>query len=300
MQTRAWVLLAHLTAVGCSTDKQGGGADLGGETVDMAVTANPDLVGNTADLTAVGVDLAGVVADLTGSGAPDLLAPDLLAPDLGGGSSAPSSDPFDGANLGAVWSIFKPSVVSVAVSGGRLHMTPGAGSLWYNDAQGPAVYQNVTGNFKVTSTVHAHRKNMGLDVPPVSSVHLAGLMARRAVAEGNGSQEDYVFIVVGFDVNDLSVEHKTTDDGVSTYDGPTWPNGEAELRICRIGATFRVYKRAIGGSVWTLAQTYTRADLPATLQVGAVTYSTEASPDVTGSFDAIDFGSVAVEADCTN
>lgn len=295
MQKYVWPVLALMVG-GCSEKKPVvGDADLATVAADLAAAPGADLVGRAADLGGSAFDLVGVIADLAG-GATD----DLATLDLGITPAAPLSDSFDGASLGGAWSIFKPSVVTVALSGGRLHMTPGAGSLWYNDAQGPAVYQNVTGNFKVTSTVHAHRKNMALDVPPIGSVHLAGLMARRAVAEGNGSQEDYVFIVVGFDVNDLSVEHKTTDNGVSTYDGPTWPNGEAELRICRLGGTFRVYKRAIGGSVWTLAQTYDRADLPATLQVGAVTYSTEASPDVMGTFDSIDFGSVAVEADCTN
>ena len=256
-----------------------------------------------------GVDAA--VADLATSLPEDLTAglpSDLLGQaDLSVASSAdllpllPESDTFSATALDSRWKIFHPGVISVATSGGALHITPGAGSLWFNDQQGGAVYQEVTGNFRVSSLVHAHRVGMGNSVAPTSAVHLAGLMARRDVPLGQGGQEDYVFVVVGFDVDDLSVEHKTTVDGVSTYQGPTWAGGgEAELRICRIGSLFRLYKRPTSGGAWTLAATYDRTDLPSTLQVGAVAYSSQASPDLTGSFDSIDFAPVASESDCTN
>jgi hypothetical protein len=295
---RSFGALLLLCLVSCAKQKSVSTDDLGAR--DLSVAAPNDLTGVTLDLaTSPSTDLTGLPpADLTGLPLPDLLtaaSPDLM------GYVLPSSDSFSGSSLDGAWTIFRPSVVTVAVSSGQLHMTVSGGSLWYNTNQGPAVYKNVTGNFKVTSTVHAHRVGMADNVPPIIDVHLAGLMARRDVAEGMGSQEDYVFLVVGYDVNDLSVEHKTTTDGVSTYDGPTWAGGgEAELRICRVGSTFRLYKRALGASTWTLATTYERPDLPSTLQVGAVTYSSQASPDLTGSFDSLDFAPASGESDCTN
>jgi hypothetical protein len=102
------------------------------------------------------------------------------------------------------------------------------------------VYKLVNGDFTATSRVRARRASTPAD-PPAQSIHLGGLIARHPTA----AAEDYVFIVVGNDENDLSVETKTTTNGASTYNGPTWPSGDAELRICRRGATFRMLKRDV-------------------------------------------------------
>jgi hypothetical protein len=64
---------------------------------------------------------------------------------------------------------------------------------------------------------------------------------------------------------------------------------EGELRLTRVGANFSMYYRPIGDLVWQLLGTHTRADLPATLQVGMMAYDFNASPDLTVSFDEIVF-----------
>ena len=171
------------------------------------------------------------------------------------------SDEFAGTALDQSWQIFKPSAIDVSVSDGRLHIEPKPNALWFNMQQGGLVYKVVTGDFRLTSRVHAHVRSMPYATAPTAGVQLAGLVARAPLPEGTNVPEDYVFIVVGFDVNDLSVEHKSTDNGVSEYQGPTWPGGEAELRLCRLGATFNLYKRTLGASVWTLVTIYTRNDL---------------------------------------
>lgn len=99
--------------------------------------------------------------------------------------------------------------------------------------------------------------------------------------------------------DDLSVETKTTRDGQSDYEGPPWPSGDADLRICRLGPTFRLYKRAIGDGAWTLGATYARDDLPAALQVGLNIYSIAPRPDLLATFDEVRFAPAAAEADCT-
>jgi hypothetical protein len=116
--------------------------------------------------------------------------------------------------------------------------------------------------------------------------------------DGASDQENYVFVVVGFDVNDLSVETKTTVNDVSHFVGPPWPDADAELRICRLGADFRLYKRRIGALEWTAAATYERPDLPAELQVGLVVYTSVHPADVAGRFEAVEFASVEDEAGC--
>ncbi|NUO53181.1 MAG: hypothetical protein HOV80_30405 [Polyangiaceae bacterium] len=121
-------------------------------------------------------------------------------------------------------------------------------------------------------------------------------MARDPASDAG--QENYVFIVVGFDENDVSVETKSTTNDMSDYIGPTWPGTDAELRLCRVGASFHLYKRAIGGTTWEEAMVYDRPDLGASLQVGPNIYSL-AAPDLTVSFDEVTFARVASVADCT-
>jgi hypothetical protein len=86
-------------------------------------------------------------------------------------------------------------------------------------------------------------------------------------------------------------------NSVSTYEGPSWPSGDAELRLCRVGSMFYLYKRALGAGTFTLANTYDRPDLPAKLQVGGNVYSLNA-PDLVANFDEITFAEATSEADC--
>jgi hypothetical protein len=113
--------------------------------------------------------------------------------------------------------------------------------------------------------------------------------------------EDYVFEVVGADADDLSIEAKSTDDGVSTYDGtPQAPGGTAELRVCRVGSDVRYLYRLDDGP-WvqhgTMGQV-DRADLPATLQVGAIAYANQATADLRVSLDSIQLRPAVVTSDC--
>jgi len=208
------------------------------------------------------------------------------------------SDTFDGNLLGPEWLVYRPEVLDIAVGSGALSLTLTQQALWYNNSRGPLVYKLVSGDFKVTARVRA-KKASNPQEAPANAVHLGGLMARDPAGEAPGGAENYVFIVVGYDENDISVETKSTTNSVSQYVGPTWPSSDAELRLCRVGSTFRLYKRPISGGAFTLAQTYDRPDLPAQLQVGANIYSLN-TPDLQVSFDEIVFGKASSEADCAN
>lgn len=208
------------------------------------------------------------------------------------GSIADLSDDFGGAALDPSWQIFRPELVDLVVAGGSLSITPNQRVLWFNDSQGALIHKRLTGDFTVTATVRA-RSAATPAQPPSMPIHLGGLMVRSAVPAGQGTLEDYVFIVAGYDENDLSVETKTTVDGTSTYQGPSWPSGDAELRICRQGATFRLYKRALGAGSWTLAATYTRNDLSGAVQVGPNAYANSDTPDLVVSFDQVTFTDAA-------
>ena len=205
------------------------------------------------------------------------------------------SDDFGGATLSPGWSVLHPELVGVSVQGGALRLEATADSLWFNASQGPLVHKTVSGDFMITSRVRA-RSAATPAQPPAQTIHLGGLMARDPAS----ASENFVFIVVGRDENDISVETKNTVASVSTYTGPTWPSGDAELRLCRVGSSFRMLKRDIAGGAWTDAATFDRPDMPATLQVGAVMYAHTQAPDLAVSFDEVTFAPVTSLGDCSS
>lgn len=81
----------------------------------------------------------------------------------------------------------------------------------------------------------------------------------------DSGQENYLFAAVGVgdQMGNLTVQTENTLNGASVYEPPPWPSADAELRLCRTGSQFSLYKRTVGAGTWTLAATYKRADLPA-------------------------------------
>jgi hypothetical protein len=256
------LVVAVCAVAGCGDDGANAGGAGGGSTASTT---------GSSELTA---------ASSTSSGMDDLAA---------------LSDTFDGATLDPAWTVFNDAALDATVEGGSLHLELTAAALWFQASQGTLVHKSVTGDFRVTATVHA-RKTSAPAEPPDATIHLGGLMARDPASESG--MENYVFIVVGFDENDVSVETKSTTNDVSDYVGPTWPQTEAELRLCRVGSSFRLYKRPVGGTTWEEAMVYDRPDMPATLQVGPNAYSLT-MPDLTVDVDEVTFARVSTVADCT-
>jgi hypothetical protein len=192
------------------------------------------------------------------------------------------------------WFIFNPIHVGTASDNGTLVLTLKSRALWFMDQRGVLLYRLIRGNFRITAKVEARKFSDLTQAPEGPVVQLGGLMVRNP----NPGPENYVFIVVGQDVNDLSVETKNTVAGVSKYDGPSWGSADAELRICRVGATFNLYKRPIGETEWALAQTVDRPDLPEIVQVGPNIYS-DGEPDLQVRYDNLSLEQTLNEDDCT-
>jgi hypothetical protein len=194
------------------------------------------------------------------------------------------------------WSVVNPQSVDIQVEkNSSLLLTLKRHALWFMQQRGVLLYKPVGGNFKITADVYT-AKSSDPSQPPGGdkTVQLGGLMARN----GNSGQENYVFIVVGDDGNGLSVETKNTTQGLSKYEGPYWGSGEAELRLCRVGQTFNLYKRHVNANEpWTLATSYDRPDLPDTLQVGVNIY-TDSSPDLQIRFENMKVQPVSSIAEC--
>ena len=207
------------------------------------------------------------------------------------------SDDFEDGSLDPAWTVFRDSIVDIEESAGALGLTPSQMQLWFNQLQASFVYKNVSGNFKVTATVRP-RQASAPTVSPSGTFEMGGLMARKAVAEGAGSEEDYVFVTVGYDGTEMVVETKGTNDGLSLFTTTGWGAMDAELRLCRVGDQFWLYKRPEGQPAWIQATTYVRPDMPATIQLGPLVCANEASPDLLVLFDEVTYGDVTVQADC--
>jgi hypothetical protein len=206
----------------------------------------------------------------------------------GSAASIPASDGFDGTALDASWIVLRPDLADISVGQGTLSVRPHPNALWYQAGQGELVYKLVTGDFKATATVHT-RKATDSSMPPDQNVELGGVMARSP----DGSSENYVLIVVGFaEMGHLAIEHKDTTNSNSVFAESPW-TADAELRLCRTGSTFAVFKRNPGDASWGSADYQaTRTDLPATMQVGAVAYDNDAAPDLNVTFDELTFAPV--------
>jgi hypothetical protein len=211
----------------------------------------------------------------------------------GGGSESSTSKK---RSRSPTYSFVSRDRVEVSGRDGALSLALTAPALWFNDSQGVLAFKPVSGDFKATATVRTQRASN--DEPPAPAIRLGGLMARDPASDSTGMQ-NYVHIVVGNGpAGVLAVEHKTTTNGNSVYDAPEWPSPDAQLRICRVGSTFNLYKRPIGSRTWEQAASYDRPDLPAELQVGADIYSPNTPPDLRVRWDEVRYQPVADVGDC--
>jgi hypothetical protein len=265
--------------------------------------------GSSALDAAAGVDATPGV-DAFG-GAPDALPGvdastplDSGTPSDGATGLAALSDQFEGSALDPSWTVLHGDTVQITEHGGALYVQPNQSILWFQACEAVQIFKSVSGDFKATALVHA-RKASDPTMPPDKTIHLGGVMARNPAAP----PENYAFIVVGHQMNGLAVETKSTTNSASDYVGPSWPSGDAELRLCRVGSKILLYKRPPMTTTWQMAIEYDRADLPATLAVGPNVYAYTGSsgacadnngpPDLVVSFDYFDFADVADVSACT-
>jgi hypothetical protein len=228
---------------------------------------------------------------------PDTTSAQSSPPSPQANGAVPASDTFDAESLDRSWSIVEPDLVQATVRDSALSLSLTGPALWFHGSQGVLVFKSVTGDFEATATVlteSAARPGQ----PPASMIRLAGLMARNPASDRTQMQ-NYVHIVVGNGPDGvLAVENKTTVDSNSIYEAPQWRSSDAELRICRIGSNFSLYKRPVGSDTWQLAASYDRPDLPATLQVGVDIYSPNTPPDLRASVDEVGFQEVDDSDSC--
>jgi hypothetical protein len=224
----------------------------------------------------------------------------------GGAAGSGGTDPFDAlsdefpsTSLAGKWMFVNLNLLqSVGVSQQELELVP-AQSIWYNQMEGPLVYQEVTGNFRVSTQVSVFdQTGTGF---PTQTVHWAGLMARNPATV---SGPNTVHIVIGKDSANspgITQEWASTTNGATLFDNDPWSttSNVAEVRICRVGPNFHFLRRADSAALWTTYTTRTRNDLPQTLQVGPVAHANTATPGLVARFAYVHFATVNGLSDCT-
>jgi hypothetical protein len=227
-------------------------------------------------------------------GTPDA-TPEPKGPDAA--PISPTSDEFNGSSLNSSWELTRPELLDISVSGGELHLVAKEYSVWFDYEAGAALWKPISGSFKATTSVKARKES-----DPTQFVgrrfQFGGLLAYNPASNTN---HNYVFVVVGDRDGYLAVETKSTANNDSDVSGPEWPSGDAELRLCRVGSKFHLYKRAIGATSWTEAISYDRPDLPGTLNVGpfAYAYTRDPAPDLRASFARVSIEPVSSVDDCS-
>lgn len=166
---------------------------------------------------------------------------------------------------------------------------------WFENGDGPLLFKEVTGNYVVEIDVSVHNRT-SLATPPTMEYNSAGLLARDPASAT--AAENWLMYNIGYQAAFVGSEHKTTVDGASTL-VLTPGSSSGRLRMCRVGNDFHMLRWLDDETDWTSEATHTRADLPATLQVGMIANGYEPPPDLHARFDYIRFGSVTEVADCT-
>jgi len=219
------------------------------------------------------------------------------------------SDDFESGSTmtGNGWTIedSSPSATpSDLITSGEADLTVTAGgangSFWFDGNDGVLWYKTVTGACDFRARVRV-RNATDTGLPPTSSFRIAGIQA----ADPDRSALNYVHGGVGA-TNDgvASIEYKTTDASVSTYDGTaaTLTGGAFlyDLRLVRDPSdlqVFRFYARAgtaqdlDSDTDWTLIQTIDRSDdtvparasavsMPDTLRWGFMLYGLANPPNI--------------------
>ena len=208
------------------------------------------------------------------------------------------SDDFNGTSLGPAWTVFNPQAAIYTVGDGGLIMIATGYSSWFGPMNGALVYKEVTGNFKATITLKVSAASDSQFVPD-AAWHMGGLMARRPKPTGDGD-ENHVLILLGGDGQGrAALEHKDTADSGSNYFTYSWPSGQGQLRICRVNDDFVLRERESRGSIWGGARTFTRPDLPATLQVGPAMFAGDSvRTDLMVVWDDVQFDDVSHVNEC--
>lgn len=192
---------------------------------------------------------------------------------------------FDGATIPTAMSLYDAgATVTESVAGGEYMQTLAVGGaptgLWYQDNTAPLRYVLVSNDFDAIATVRVRNTaDDGLPTTGDGNYRAAGLAAHDPVRGVN--QKNYEHITLGcIATAAIACEWKDTVNSVSDFNSIAAASGSGQIRMLRVGALFTMFYRALVTDQWTTVHQFSRPALPATLQVGIMSYASVPTPDI--------------------
>ena len=229
-----------------------------------------------------------------------------------GGCSGPVSDEFDDpTTLSACWTQVNAALTTTfdidTTNPDQLTIVPVANSGSWQESIAPFLYKEITGDFLVAAYVVAENA-LFLGSAPTSNYNMAGLFVRRPIAVGPPNlDEDWIKWEIGHRVDNLMPPDPIPAVGtlaartVSSSSAHVLPYGEEDthesgLAICRVGASFDLYRRLASGDwavLHALVQGTSAPNLPDTIQVGVIAGAFSAQlADIQARFEYVRFAPV--------
>lgn len=211
------------------------------------------------------------------------------------------NDGFEGEKLDSKWKIFDPhesldfkmmDAENDKKSSDHLEFFSSEGGWWFF-SKGPFIYQEVTGDFLVTSRIHI--KGVKGEMPG-GQWTLSGMLVREK-NEAASSLENWTYLMIGTGYTDSQVvDMKNTIKSESEFDvGPLL--GEwVTLGMFRLGDTLIGAYKPDGGE-WTIHTKYFQNPFSETVQVGMANlgnWDKEIQCDILGYYDFMNFYKVAI------
>jgi hypothetical protein len=204
------------------------------------------------------------------------------------------ADSFEGSALRTPWTLgsYRQDLLVVdppTVSGGyvdlELDVGGASGSHWFDARIGQLLGQLVTGDFDIAVDLQVFDQ-AGAGLPPATGGARLGVLA--AHDPDRATTLNYVHRGIGrapgasAPGDGIVDEDKTTVASVSTWDTRAAPDVvtcRAWIRMRRVGDVFSTWT-GTDGVTWGNQVDFTRADLPAELEVGVAAYATDADADL--------------------
>lgn len=218
-------------------------------------------------------------------------------------AALPIDDEFSDSSTIADWNISYPGSAAIdiaATTPDSLTIIPSAQAVWFNDAVAPFLSKTITGDFIVATRVHA-RRSSDPALPPNRQYHAAGILVRSPVSTPNATprNQQWISYDLGYQATSTGSMARNTVSSTSLLSPSIPGDPSGEIRVCRLGNVFHLFRRLDTETVWRETNTYTRPDLPISLQVGLHVGAWGTPPDLRAEFEYVRFAVPSTLADCT-
>ena len=190
------------------------------------------------------------------------------------------------------WEWLKSYLVDYRFDQSGLTMMVQQEAVWWRNNSATGLFHLVDGDIDFQVSVKTRKESDNSSYPD-NGYQFGGIILRNPSSNAIFSAENYVFNVIGYRGSRLQVETKSTENGYSKVVAKDWLSGDAELKITRHGSRIGMYARELDSPVWIEIDSLIRDDLPDTLELGLIVYSTSVGQQ--GTDIAINFKNLMVD-----